>query len=183
MKLTVFHGVFLVLVVWADHSHGRRAPDSECILTEFSQQPYKENMSAETVLNNGLWRQDYSILVLQWPRTFCFYNRKSCRKGVYNIYNHFTVHGLWPQQYHVRCINCLGAQLTNFVSGDVCFVFPFKIHACICHFHSFVIFVIFIHSLFCISIPFKIHACITLFFYIINMLWSLFVRDRITIQS
>ena len=138
MKLTAFHGVFLVLVMWADHSHGR-VSETACTLTDFSQLPYKENMSAETEVYNRLKPYDYLFLVWQWPESFCTYIGGPCRPG---IRNYFTVHGLWPQRVGVECINCLGVPPASLYDARVvCFVFPFVLKFKHVYF-------IFIHSLF-----------------------------------
>ena len=100
MKMTVFHVFFLVLVMWAVHSHGR-AYDTESIIYNNTQQPYKENMNTE------LLPYDFFYLVMQWPNSFCNSGRVSCHPPP--ISNYFIVHGLWPQQTGVSRISCTGA--------------------------------------------------------------------------
>ena len=85
----------LVLVMWAVHSHGS-AYETESIIYNNTQLPYKENMNAETVINSKLKHFDYFYLVMQWPKSFCTSGRVSCHPPP--IPNYFIVHGLWPQQ-------------------------------------------------------------------------------------
>ena len=106
--MTVFHVFFLVLVMWAVHSHGR-AYETESTIYNNTQLPYKENMNAETVINSKLKHFDYFYLVLQWSRTYCTWVRVSCWRP---IPNRFTVHGLWPQHNSGRRIDCKGAKNT-----------------------------------------------------------------------
>ena len=96
---------FLVLVMWAVHSHGR-AYEIESIIYNNTQLPYKENMNAETVINSKLKHFDYFYLVMQWPNSFCTWGKVSCQQP---IPKDFTVHGLWPQQTGLPRINCTGA--------------------------------------------------------------------------
>ena len=105
MKMTVFHVFFLVLVMWAVHCHGR-AYETESIIYNNTQLPYKENMNAETVINSKLKHFDYFYLVMQWPNSFCNPGKISCNRP---IPNHFIVHGLWPQKTGFPRFDCTGA--------------------------------------------------------------------------
>ena len=107
-KMTVFHVFFLVLVMWAVHSHGR-AYETESIIYNNTQLPYKENMNAETVINSKLKHFDYFYLVFRWPKSFCTRGTVSCWP---QIPDRFTVHGLWPQNTIGGLIDCKGAKNT-----------------------------------------------------------------------
>ena len=109
MKMTVFHVFFfLVLVMWAVHSHGR-AYETESIIYNNTQLPYKENMNAETVINSKLKHFDYFYLVFRWPKSFCTRGTVSCWP---QIPDRFTVHVLWPQNTIGGLIDCKGAKNT-----------------------------------------------------------------------
>ena len=105
MKMTVFHVFFLVLVMWAVHSNGR-AYETESIIYNNTQQPYKENMNTETVIHSSLLHYDNFYLVLLWPNSFCTTGKFSCYRLPTPKY--FIVHGLWSQQTSRPRIDCTG---------------------------------------------------------------------------
>lgn len=85
--MTVFSVFFLVLVIRVVHSHGR-AYETESIMYNNSQQPYKENLFPVDY--------DYFYLVMLWRNSFSFQPQVSC--NLKPITNFFIVHGLWPQR-------------------------------------------------------------------------------------
>ncbi|XP_030960971.1 ribonuclease DdI-like [Quercus lobata] len=74
--------------MWAVHSHGR-AYQTESIIYNNTQLPYKENMNAETVINSKL-KQGHSFMLAADT----------------------IVHGLWPQNTSGGLIDCKGAKNT-----------------------------------------------------------------------